>query len=103
MSPPHVRLDSITLSRDSDEKNLDHSPPSIQNISVLGAGTMGHGIAQVAAASGYDVLLKDVDEEALARGMGSIERNLAKGIERGKLTEADLKNVRARIRTTTRA
>ena len=50
---------------------------------------MGHGIAQVAAAAGYRVLLRDVDRESLARGISGIERNLAKGIQLGKLTEDD--------------
>jgi 3-hydroxybutyryl-CoA dehydrogenase len=54
---------------------------------VIGAGTMGHGIAQVAAAADFRVWLYDVDRESLARGISSIEANLAKGIQRGKLTE----------------
>ena len=62
---------------------------SIETIAVIGAGTMGHGIAQVAAANGFRVLLSDVDRDALARGVQSIERNLAKGIALGKLTEND--------------
>ncbi len=49
---------------------------------------MGHGIAQVAAGAGYKVLLRDVDRDSLARGIEAIERNLAKGIRLGKLTEA---------------
>ncbi len=51
---------------------------SVETIAVIGAGTMGHGIAQVAAASGLRVLLSDVNREALARGVQSIEKNLAK-------------------------
>ena len=62
---------------------------SIESIAVIGAGTMGHGIAQVAAFSGYRVLLSDVDRESLARGVQSIEKNLAKGIQLAKLTEDD--------------
>jgi 3-hydroxybutyryl-CoA dehydrogenase len=62
---------------------------SIETIAVIGAGTMGHGIAQVAAANGFRVLLSDVDRDALARGLQSIEKNLARGIQLGKLTEAD--------------
>lgn len=61
----------------------------IETIAVIGAGTMGHGIAQVAAAAGFRVLLNDVDRESLARGVAAIESNLAKGIQRGKLTEED--------------
>ena len=59
----------------------------IESVAVVGAGTMGHGIAQVAAACGFQVLLNDVNREALSRGVESIERNLAKGIQLGKLTE----------------
>jgi 3-hydroxybutyryl-CoA dehydrogenase len=60
---------------------------TIKMIAVIGAGTMGHGIAQVAAAAGCRVWLNDVDRESLARGVSSIEANLAKGIQRAKLTE----------------
>lgn len=63
--------------------------PTIESIAVIGAGTMGHGIAQVAAASGFQVTLNDVDNESLARGVRAIEGNLAKGIQLGKLTEDD--------------
>jgi len=61
----------------------------IETIAVIGAGTMGHGIAQVAAAAGFKVLLNDVDRESLARGVSAIERNLARGIQLAKLTEDD--------------
>ena len=61
----------------------------IQTVAVVGAGTMGHGIAQVAAAAGYRVILHDVDRNTLAQGIRAIERNLARGIQLGKLTEAD--------------
>ena len=74
---------------------------SIETIAVIGAGTMGHGIAQVAAANGFRVLLSDVDREALARGIQSIERNLAKGISLGKLTEDDRDRTLQHIHGTT--
>lgn len=73
----------------------------IRRIGVLGAGTMGHGIAQVAAAAGYDVVLRDVDDETITRGRQSIERNLAKGIQIGKVTEGDRAQTLSRVRTTT--
>ncbi len=63
---------------------------------------MGHGIAQVAAGAGYKVVLRDVDRDTLARGVQAIERNLAKGIQLGKLTEADRDQVLQHIRGTTR-
>ena len=74
---------------------------AIRSIAVLGAGTMGHGIAQVAAAAGYAVVMRDVDEDAVARGLQSIERNLAKGIKIAKLTEQDRDETLQRIRGTT--
>jgi 3-hydroxybutyryl-CoA dehydrogenase len=63
---------------------------------------MGHGIAQVAAGAGYKVLLRDIDRDSLARGIESIERNLAKGIQLGKLTEDDRDSTLQHIRGTTR-
>jgi 3-hydroxybutyryl-CoA dehydrogenase len=62
---------------------------------------MGHGIAQVAATAGYKVLLRDVDRESLSRGIQAIERNLAKGMQLGKLTEADCDSTLQHIRGTT--
>jgi 3-hydroxybutyryl-CoA dehydrogenase len=76
--------------------------PTIETIAVIGAGTMGHGIAQVAAAAGFRVLLNDVDREALARGVRAIEGNLAKGIQLGKLTEDDRERTLQFIRGTTK-
>ena len=69
---------------------------------VVGAGTMGHGIAQVTAAAGFPVILRDLDRDALARGIQSIERNLAKGIQLGKLTEAERDQTLQYIRGTTK-
>jgi 3-hydroxybutyryl-CoA dehydrogenase len=65
------------------------APQTIKTIGVIGAGTMGHGIAQVAAAAGYQAVLRDVDRDSLARGVQAIDRNLAKGIQLAKLTEAE--------------
>lgn len=77
-------------------------PQTIETIGVIGAGTMGHGIAQVAAGAGYKVLLRDVDRDSLARGIQAIERNLAKGIQLGKLTEDDRDSTLQHIRGTTK-
>ena len=63
---------------------------------------MGHGIAQVAAGAGYKVLLRDVDRDSLASGIQAIERNLAKGIQLGKLTEDDRDSTLQHIRGTTK-
>ncbi|HYJ86952.1 MAG TPA: 3-hydroxyacyl-CoA dehydrogenase family protein [Pyrinomonadaceae bacterium] len=77
------------------------APQVIETIGVIGAGTMGHGIAQVSAAAGYPVILRDVDRDSLARGIEAIERNLTKGIQLGKLTEADCDSTLQHIRGTT--
>jgi 3-hydroxybutyryl-CoA dehydrogenase len=69
---------------------------------VLGAGTMGHGIAQVAAAAGYSVIMRDVSPDALTRGGQSIERNLAKAIQLKKITEQDRDETLTRIARVTR-
>jgi len=74
---------------------------TIETIAVIGAGTMGHGIAQVAALAGFQVWLNDVDRESLARGVSSIEANLEKGIQRGKLTEDDRDRALQQIHGTT--
>jgi 3-hydroxybutyryl-CoA dehydrogenase len=57
-----------------------------KRVTVVGAGTMGHGIAQVAATAGLEVRLQDVSAEAVARGIDRIRANLERGIEKGKVT-----------------
>ena len=79
----------------------DAGVQSIETIAVIGAGTMGHGIGQVAAAAGFKVLLSDLNRDALSRGVSAIEKNLAKGIQLGKLTEAESDLTLQHIRGTT--
>jgi 3-hydroxybutyryl-CoA dehydrogenase len=73
---------------------------AIEKVAVIGAGTMGHGIAQVAAQAGLAVALEDVSEELVARALGRVEENLKKGVERGKVTEDDMRGTLSRIRVT---
>jgi 3-hydroxybutyryl-CoA dehydrogenase len=73
----------------------------MKNISVIGSGTMGNGIAHVFAQSGFQVSLIDVQEEALKKALATIEKNLNRQIEKGTLTEADKKSALANITTTT--
>jgi len=70
---------------------------SIQRAAVLGAGTMGHGIAQVLAMSGIETCLFDISEEAVADGLAKIAGNLDKGVARGKVSEEDKAGAVARL------
>src|ERR671918_742864 len=72
----------------------------IKKVGVVGCGLMGHGIAQVAAQSGYDVVVREIDQAALDKGLGKIEKQLARAVERGKLEQADADAVRGRIQGT---
>ncbi|WP_373894003.1 3-hydroxybutyryl-CoA dehydrogenase [Virgibacillus sp. CBA3643] len=62
---------------------------TIQNVMVIGAGQMGAGIAQVFAQAGFDVLLNDMNEEALDKGMKNIEKLLARSVEKERITEEE--------------
>jgi 3-hydroxybutyryl-CoA dehydrogenase len=70
-------------------------------IGVVGAGTMGNGIAQVAARAGYDVILRDVSEEFLERGMKAINSSLQRDVDKERLKEEEKRAVVGRIRATT--
>jgi len=72
----------------------------IKKIGVIGAGTMGTGITQVAATAGFDVLLHDVEEDFLQKSLARLDKSLSKLIEKGKI-EADKDAILSRIRTTT--
>ena len=69
----------------------------IHRVAVMGAGTMGNGIAQVFAQSGFDVYLRDVKLEFVERGLGVIEKSLGRLVNKDKLSEEDASAVRARI------
>src|SRR6266404_523617 len=70
-------------------------------IGVVGSGTMGNGIAQVAARAGYDVVMRDVTAEFLERGMKAIDRNLQRDVDKERLTSEEKQSVLGRIKTTT--
>jgi len=70
-------------------------------IGVVGAGTMGNGIAQVAARAGYSVIMHDVRDEFLERGLKTIDKSLQRDVEKERLDAAGKQGVIARIRTTT--
>jgi 3-hydroxybutyryl-CoA dehydrogenase len=72
----------------------------IRNIGVVGAGTMGHGIAQVAAQAGYDTVLYDVTRELAEKGLTRVGENLQQGIEKGKLKPEERADTLSRLRAT---
>jgi 3-hydroxybutyryl-CoA dehydrogenase len=73
----------------------------IQRIAVIGAGTMGHGIAHAALLAGYETALYDVSEEALVKGSEAIDRIVRRGVELGKLPSDSVAGVTQRFNTTT--
>jgi len=77
--------------------NLD----AIKTVAVLGAGTMGNGIAHVFARAGYSVILRDVQDSFLQRGMDTIGKNLDREVKKGKLTDAEKPQVVARLKPVT--
>ena len=72
----------------------------IKNVGVIGAGTMGNGIAHVFAKSGYDVVLVDVDQRFLDRGLETIRKNLEREVAKEKITSEERDAAIARITTT---
>lgn len=73
----------------------------INTVFIVGSGLMGNGIAQVTAAGGYQVILQDISDEVLAKGVQSIKTSLSRFVKKGKLTEDEKVAVLGRIRTTT--
>ncbi|MNG90115.1 putative 3-hydroxybutyryl-CoA dehydrogenase [compost metagenome] len=74
---------------------------SIEQIAVIGAGTMGNGIAQVCAIAGYQVLLVDVSDAALERGVATLSKNLERQVSKGTLDADKAAAAKTRIRTST--
>jgi 3-hydroxybutyryl-CoA dehydrogenase len=74
----------------------------IRTIGVVGAGTMGNGIAQVAAQAGYNVVMRDIEERFVQGGLKNIDRFLTKSVEKGKMTADDKAAVMGRIKGTTK-
>ena len=70
-------------------------------VGVIGAGTMGNGIAQVAARAGYSVIMRDVREDLLQRGMSAIDKSLQRDVDKERLSAAEKSVVIERIKTTT--
>ena len=74
----------------------------IKKIGVLGAGAMGNGIAQICAQAGYTVIMRDIADEFVERGLKAIEGFLSKSVEKGKISEDDKKKITGKITGTTK-
>lgn len=72
---------------------------SLRTIGVVGAGQMGNGIAHVAAVAGYDVILTDISQAALDRGLATVDKNLGRMVRKERISGDDATAARARIRT----
>ena len=72
----------------------------IKSIGVVGCGLMGHGIAQICAQAGWDVVVREAEQEKLDAGLAKVDKQLARSVEKGKVDQADADAVRARIRPT---
>jgi 3-hydroxybutyryl-CoA dehydrogenase len=74
---------------------------AIKKIGVIGAGTMGHGISLVAAKAGYDIIIRDIKDEFVNKGLSKIEKFLNRSVGKGKMTESDKKKILLKINGTT--
>ena len=74
----------------------------VKKIGVIGAGQMGHGIALVSAQAGFDVVLRDVKDEFVQKGVSKIDKFLTKSIEKDRITKADKKKIMSKIKGTTK-
>ena len=85
--------------RPTDAHEVPSARSSIHTLAILGAGTMGHGIAGQAARFGYNVVLNDVDEARVAKGLAGVKGVFKSGVDKGKLSAADAEAALSRIRT----
>ena len=75
---------------------------AIKKIGVIGAGTMGHGIALVSAKAGFEVIIQDIKDEFVNKGLNKIEKFLSKSVEKGKMSEQEKKDIISKIKGTTK-
>ncbi|MGB9668382.1 MAG: 3-hydroxybutyryl-CoA dehydrogenase [Thermosulfidibacteraceae bacterium] len=73
----------------------------VKNVGVVGFGVMGSGIVQVFAQSGYNVIVRDINDEALRKGLSVVEKNLGRQVEKGKISEEQKKEILSRVKYTT--
>jgi 3-hydroxybutyryl-CoA dehydrogenase len=73
----------------------------ITKVGVCGCGLMGSGIAEISARAGYEILVREVDDQFLQKGLGRIDKSLSRAVEKGKATEEDKKKILGKLKGTT--
>jgi len=73
---------------------------AISKVGVVGCGLMGHGISQICAQAGWEVVVRESDQGQLDKGMGKIEKQLGRAVEKGKMEQSEADAVRGRITPT---
>ena len=73
---------------------------AISKVGVVGCGLMGHGISQICSQAGWDVVVREIDQGQLDKGMGKIEKQIGRAVEKGKMEQSDAEAVRGRITPT---
>src|SRR3954451_6430179 len=73
---------------------------AISKVGVLGCGLMGHGISQICAQQGWDVVVREIDQAPLDKGMAKVDKQLGRAVEKGKMEQSDADAVKRRITTT---
>src|SRR5262245_38646312 len=93
--------DSVARNTMSAGAKGSKTPVTIKTLGIIGGGQMGNGIAHVAALAGFDVAVMDVSEEALKRSLATIDKNMARQVQKGAISDADKKSALGRIKTGT--
>ncbi len=89
------------LRKDNGTRGAKVKAKDVEKVGVLGAGIMGHGIAYVSIEAGYDVRIRDQDDDSVARGMGAVRKLLDARVERRRLTEREREHAMLRVSGTT--
>jgi 3-hydroxybutyryl-CoA dehydrogenase len=96
-------VDGVTISRAAERKSAEshngRKSMKIEKVGVIGAGQMGSGIAHVCALAGYDVVMEDINPDALTKAKSVIERNMHRQATRGVITQSDADSAMKRIKT----
>ena len=82
-------------------RGLEAFPMTIKNIGIIGAGQMGNGIAHVFAQAGFAVLMQDITEAYAQKGLATIDKNMQRGVDKGKMTADEKTAILARVQLTT--